>query len=91
MSFLPLELLERDAAPLPSHRHDDWEAESFDFANRTFRLMGMDSVTWYELPDVDTTMLACSQRVFMRQADLFPLWLILCDWRFFLKVFLANP
>ena len=52
-SFLPLELLERDAARLPSHKHDDWEAESFDFAKRTFRLMGIDSVTWYEFPDID--------------------------------------
>ena len=50
VSFLPLELLELDAARLPSHKHEHWEAESF--AKRTFRLMGIDSVTWYELPDV---------------------------------------
>ena len=52
----------------------------------------MDSVTWYKLPDVDDYYVSVLPACFHETGGLvFFLWLILCDWRFFLKVFLANP
>ena len=52
VSFLPLEMLEKDVQ-VSSHKHDEWEIESFAFAKRSFRLLGIDSVSWWEVPDVD--------------------------------------